>query len=220
MGDSATLVYAHDPMCSWCWAFAPTWAAIRDGLERKAGNRLQVRRLLGGLAPDSDAPMPEQMRAYLQQTWAAIQQRVPGTEFNFEFWTRCAPRRSTWPACRAVIAARRQAVEQDEAMTRAIQEAYYLGARNPSDRETLVELAREAGLDAERFAADLDSEDVRAEHEREMELVGRLGIRGFPSLVLVGDGWGRQVPASYGEAEAIVEQVFSALSEAAAGQAG
>jgi hypothetical protein len=33
-----------------------------------------------------------------------IERSVPGTKFNFEFWSRCRPRRATYPACRAVIA--------------------------------------------------------------------------------------------------------------------
>jgi len=41
--------------------------------------------VLGGLAPDSDQPMPEQMQRYLQQTWQRFQQVVPGTRFNFDF---------------------------------------------------------------------------------------------------------------------------------------
>jgi len=42
--------------------------------------------LLGGLAPDSDQPMAEEMREYIQNTWQKIQQRIPGTEFNLNFW--------------------------------------------------------------------------------------------------------------------------------------
>jgi putative protein-disulfide isomerase len=43
-------------------------------------------------------------------------------------------------------------------MTVRIQRAYYLEARNPSDNETLVELAADIGLDVERFSADLVAE--------------------------------------------------------------
>ena len=46
----ANLYYAHDPMCSWCWAFRPTWKRIVKALPEN----LAVRRILGGLAPDSD----------------------------------------------------------------------------------------------------------------------------------------------------------------------
>ena len=54
---SSTLYYAHDPMCSWCWGFRPVWQSLR----RQLPPAVRVVRLLGGLAPDNDEPMPEAM---------------------------------------------------------------------------------------------------------------------------------------------------------------
>ncbi|MGB5741033.1 MAG: DsbA family protein, partial [Sedimenticolaceae bacterium] len=96
MTTACQLIYIHDPMCSWCWGFRPTFEQLCASLPR----HVAVRRLLGGLAPDSDQPMPADMQMRLQQTWRRIQQRIPGTRFNFDFWRVCDPRRSTWPACR------------------------------------------------------------------------------------------------------------------------
>ena len=47
----AVLYYVHDPMCSWCWGFRPTWLALQDQLPEG----VRVQRLLGGLAPDRGA---------------------------------------------------------------------------------------------------------------------------------------------------------------------
>lgn len=173
---SAILYYIHDPMCSWCWGFAPTWRRIRAALP----SDLKVEYVLGGLAPDTDQPMPAEMRAYLQQTWQTIAARL-GTEFNFAFWDRCQPRRATYPACRAVIAADRQGA--GEAMIEAIQRAYYLQARNPSDDDTLIALAGETGLDRDAFAQDLRDPGTAAELARQVALARALGAAGFPSLV-------------------------------------
>ena len=197
------LVYVHDPMCSWCWAFRPVWASIRSALPLE----LAPRNLLGGLAPDSDEPMPAGMQRTIRGIWSSIQQRVPGTGFNFDFWERCSPRRSTWPACRAVIAARLQSPAWEEPMILAIQQAYYLQARNPSDRETLVELARETGLDAKRFAGDLDSAPVRAALRDEITLARRLGADGFPSLVLLEKGRARLLQLDYRDPGVVLAQL-------------
>ncbi len=211
MTEQATLYYAHDPMCSWCWAFAPAWEALGESLGPPGRERLRIRRLLGGLAPDSDEPMPVPMQRHLQQTWSAIRQQVPGTRFNFDFWTRCRPRRSTWPACRAVIAAREQGEACDDAMVRAVQRAYYLDARNPSERDTLVALAGEIGLDTGRFEADLDAAETCAVHDAEMALVRRLGIRGFPSLVLAGDGRAQEIEVNFTEPARMGARVLDLL---------
>jgi len=177
------LYYVHDPMCSWCWAFRPTLAALLQALP----TTIEPRKLLGGLAPDTDQPMPAAMRQRIQATWRHIEQSVPGTHFNVDFWTRCAPRRSTYPACRAVILAERSGL--GEAMNQRIQQAYYLQARNPSDTDTLVELAVELGLDGPAFAAGLDADDTQRELDQQMAHSRALGVSSYPSLVLdTGDG--------------------------------
>ena len=200
---SARLYYVHDPMCSWCWGFEKT----RKRLLEKLPSSIEVVRLLGGLAPDTREPMQGQMREYLQQTWHRIQQRIPGTEFNFDFWTACTPRRSTWPACRAVIAARGQGGEYDERMTRAIQEAYYLRAQNPSDEAVLIALADELALDSGRFVDTLRAPATRAELDAEMRQGRAMNATGFPSLVLEIDGACSPVPIDYTNADVMLETI-------------
>jgi putative protein-disulfide isomerase len=176
----AHLYYVHDPMCSWCWAFRPAMA----DLLRRLPEGITHSRLLGGLAPDSDLPMPEEMRASLQATWRRIQEKLPETRFNFDFWTRNTPRRSTYPACRAVIAARTLDNTKDEEMTFAIQQAYYLQARNPSENATLTALAGEIGLDRDVFREALENPSTQHQLTSEIEQTTRMGARSFPSLVL------------------------------------
>ena len=86
------LCYVHDPMCSWCWGFRPVLEMLLAGLPPA----IEVERLLGGLAPDSREPMPQSLREQLQQTWRRIQERIPGTRLNFDFWTRGLP--ASWPS--------------------------------------------------------------------------------------------------------------------------
>jgi putative protein-disulfide isomerase len=198
-----TLIYVHDPMCSWCWGFEPTRQAIFDALD----DRLQIRRLVGGLAPDSDAPMPESMQQMLQQTWQRIEQTIPGARFNFEFWEKCAPRRSTYPANRAVIAAREQGIDYDEAMTSRVQQAYYLEARNPSDNSTLIELAAEIGLNVDKFAECLVAESIQQSLIAEIQSTRALGIDSFPSMAVHRNGELRHIGLNYTDPKAMLKQI-------------
>jgi putative protein-disulfide isomerase len=173
----STLYYYHDPMCSWCWGYRPTaellFADLPEDIVRE--------NVLGGLAPDSDEPMSDELLERIPKHWRSIREMF-GTEFNFDFWTECAPRRSTYPACRAVIAATKQGREGD--MTLAIQQAYYLRAMNPSDTETLEALANEINLDSDRFVTDLHSPDTEAELQRQVAFARRSPINGLPGLAL------------------------------------
>ena len=96
--------------------------------------------VMGGLARDSDDPMPEETRAYVQMNWREVT-KTTGAEFNWDFWRKCKPRRSTYPACRAVLAAGAQREDAVPEMFDAIQRAYYREARNPSDIDTLTAVA-------------------------------------------------------------------------------
>ncbi len=197
------LYYVHDPMCSWCWAFRPVWAAIRARLP----SDIDPERVLGGLAPDTREPMPEAMRAYVQDTWCRIERVVPGTEFNFEFWNRCRPRRSTYPACRAVIAATAQGAGFEEPMIEAIQRAYYLEARNPSDEDTLIALAEAIGLDCELFSLTLNDPSIQAELLRQIEFSKSLGARGFPSLILEDEKGHRPIAYDYDDPSVVLAKL-------------
>jgi putative protein-disulfide isomerase len=175
-----TLYYIHDPMCSWCWGFRPVWDEVQAALAGK----VTIRYLLGGLAADTQESMPESMQRSIRNTWQRIQQEIPGTEFNYNFWTQCHPRRSTYPACRAILACRMQQPESEQEMLLAIQQAYYLEARNPSDVDVLIQLADKIGLDRQRFTADIQSQACQNMFLEEIQLCRDINTHSFPSLVL------------------------------------
>jgi putative protein-disulfide isomerase len=151
--------------------------------------------------------MPTDMQAKLRGIWQTIQHTVPGTPFNFEFWETCVPRRSTYAACRAVIAARRQNPDYEERMILAIQQAYYVEARNPADSNTLIELASEIGLERKLFSAALVSPAVQEELSKEIEFTQRLEVKGFPTLLLEKEGVFTAIQHDYHNAETVLHQV-------------
>jgi len=203
---SATLYYIHDPMCSWCWAYRPSMLLLRKNLP----DEIQWHNVLGGLAPDSDQPMPEQTRLMVQNHWRKIESTL-GTKFNFDFWTKNQPRRDTYKACRAVIAASRQHAE--ESMIESIQKAYYLRAMNPSEPLILVALADELGLDHDLLMEDFGSAQTEAELARQLLLRDRLGVRSFPSLVLEHQSAVIRIMHDYQDYRTSLAQVKSYLSQ-------
>ena len=195
-----SLYYFHDPMCSWCWGYRST----AQQLFSKLPPGIQRVNVLGGLAPDSNAPMPIELQSTIQGHWRRIEALLD-TPFNHDFWTLCKPVRSTYPACRAVIAAARQ--QREEAMIEAIQRAYYLRAMNPSEADTLRQLAAELELDARRFCADLKSTQTEQELARQIDFARQSPIQGFPSLALEDDGRLVAIKLDYANAKITLEQL-------------
>ena len=172
------LYFIVDPMCSWCWGFRSSWQTFQAELP----SSVIVKDLMGGLAPDSDQPMDATTQAYVQSAWWSVGDRT-GAKFNHEFWDVCQPRRSTYPACRAVISAGLQISGARKRYYEAVQQAYYLEARNPSDTATLIALAGEIGLDKAQFQQDLDSSTVQEAFDAELAQVRSFGVTGFPTVI-------------------------------------
>lgn len=200
---SKKLIYVHDPMCSWCFGFSKIYQQLTEQLP----DNIELIRLLGGLAQDTDEIMPESTRQMVQQNWQRIEQFIPDVEFNYDFWTKCQPRRATYPACRAVIAAREQGDEFDVLMTQQIQQAYYRQARNPVDNRILIELAGEIGLDQGRFSEQLVADQTQQRLLDEIASARSIGISGFPSLVSQYDERFESVLINYTDVYAILGQI-------------
>ena len=175
------LFYVHDPMCSWCYAFNQSWTALQQDLSRD----IEIVYLVGGLAPDTTEPMPLATQKMVQQAWQRIEQTVPGVHFNWDFWSRNTPIRASYPACRAVLAAKKQRADAEVEMIRAIQIAYYQQAKNPSLPKTLQACALEIGLDSETFIEDLRNPAIESELQHQIQLARSMDVYSYPSLRLV-----------------------------------
>lgn len=193
-------------MCSWCYAFKPVFQQLRQHLP----DTIELVSLLGGLAPDTDSPMPDAMQQQLQATWQRIEQKVPDIHFNYDFWQHCQPRRSTYPACRAVIAAHSFDTDNhsyEELMIAAIQNAYYQQAQNPSDNSTLIHLAQQIGLDNDSFQSSLLDQNTQIELDRQIAMSHKINAHSYPSLILtIREGlW--PVSIDYSSPEPILETI-------------
>ena len=200
-----TLYYVYDPMCSWCWGFEKVWSMVRQSLP----NSVNIEYVLGGLAPDSNEPMSNEMREYIQMNWHKIQQKIPDTEFNYTFWDNCHPKRSTYPACRAIIAVKNQKPELEKVMIRLIQQAYYLESKNPSEDDVLISLAKMLDINITQFTQDLNAESTRQLLSEDITLMQSLSVNSLPSLVLKIGSILKPISIDYNDADFILGQIIT-----------
>jgi len=198
--------YFVDPMCSWCYGFSSEMKKIVAQLPEG----VDLHYVMGGLAPDTAEPMPEEVKAYVQSAWRSVAERT-GAQFNFDFWAECEPRRSTYPSCRAVIAAGLQGQDKVPIMLEAIQHAYYRQARNPSEPETLIEIAAEIGLDRGQFASDLKSAQVEEQLQAGFDFKDNVGVRGFPTLAVEKEGKFYALAIGYAQAQVVLQRLETIL---------
>jgi putative protein-disulfide isomerase len=205
--SKSKLYYIHDPMCAWCWGYQPTLIKLAHSLN-KGPLKLDLIRILGGLAPDTDSPMPNSMREQIMSYWQHIHNKL-GTEFNFDFWTQNTPRRATYAACRAVLVARQ--FNREQALILAIQKAYYLRALNPSDDHVLATLATEVGLDRDLFLAQLNAQNTQNLLNTEIAFARSIGGNSFPSWVLIKDQQPYTIAVDYDDHINTLSKIHSLL---------
>lgn len=207
--ENNTLYYIYDPMCSWCYAFELSLS----GLQKQLSQSLSFKAILGGLAADTVEPMPAETQAMIQKAWHRIEQTVPNLHFNFAFWSENTPLRSTYPACRALLAAEQQAPELVSALRKNIQHAYYQEAKNPSLDSTLIACAKKTELNIEKFSAKLNSTEIKIKLAEQVQFARTLGVNSYPSLRLVLEDEVHNIAINYAEAAPMLTQINALLQK-------
>jgi putative protein-disulfide isomerase len=179
----ARLIYVMDPMCSWCWGFAPVMTALAEQA-REQGVSLGLR--VGGLRRER-VVMDQAGRDRTLAYWQAVHSAT-GQAFDLELGLPEALVYDTEPACRALVAAR--ALDQAIVwpLSLLIQQAFYEHRRDVTQPSVLVELAEAAGLSRSQFADRYDDPVTKEATTADFTWVENLGIAGFPTLLAEHDG--------------------------------
>lgn len=145
-----------DPACVWSWAFEP----VLRTLMVEFGDDLEWTFVMGGLAreygPDAGQGPPGRDGMLVHWLEATAESGMPTDPLAWQE----APLSSTYPACMAVKAAQEQGTDAGQRYLRALREGILCRRRKLDTTEALVEEARAAGLDVERFRIDLGSHAI------------------------------------------------------------
>ncbi len=190
MNDQETLPtrmmwYFADPMCSWCWGFAPVLREIK----KNYGEHIPIALLLGGLRPYTTQPLKAEQRDEILHHWQNVNQ-LTGQDFNFDGAMPDGFIYNTEPPSRAVITIGHLKPGSILAYLESIHRAFYVGQRDVTDTEVLTELASEQNVEEQSFRAYFESDDANLQVRLHFERTRHAGVRGFPTLVLqYGDGF-------------------------------
>lgn len=173
------LLYVADPMCSWCWGFSPIIAKLREAYETRVSFTL----VLGGLRAETTQPLSDGMKGYILEHWRHVHART-GQPFDFAFDVPPDFVYNTEPACRAAASVRALKAQATFPYLAAVQRAFYVENRDTTQAEVLADLAASCRVDREAFLHHFGSDEARTATRMDFHLARRLGVSGFPSLVL------------------------------------
>jgi putative protein-disulfide isomerase len=177
--------YYTDPACSASWAAEP---ALRR-LQVEFGGEVQITYVMGGLSRQYEG---DQSGLVLEWLDAAERSGMP---VDPRAWNGPGAIASTFPACMAFKAAAEQGPDAADRYLRALREGIMCRRRKLDGIEPLVEEARGAGLDAERFRVDVGSHAIVEAFGADLEETRSRSVESLPAYCFSGhDGtehWAR-----------------------------
>lgn len=172
------LWYVADPMCSWCWGFAPVIEKIR----KEYSKLLTVKLVLGGLRPGTKAPLAPDKRSQILHHWKSVQVTT-GQPFKFE---NALPEDfiyDTEPASRGVICVSIIEPELVFPFFSAVQHAFYTEQADVTQFSVLKKLAASLNISELQFTQVFESSAAKQETLGNFQRAIQWKIAGFPALV-------------------------------------
>ena len=173
------IVYIGDPMCSWCWGFAPVISSIHKDFRNEA----PVSIILGGLHAYDDFAMSNDYKSNIRHHWEDVHKET-GAVFDYQFFNRDNFVLDTEPACRAVITVRQIKPNIVLSFYESISRSFYSENKDTTSLKTFKQLAENFNIDPDEFDQRFNSEQVKVETSNDFQFSKKLGVTGFPTLLV------------------------------------
>ncbi len=172
-------IYVGDPMCSWCWGFAPVLERMTEVYD------IPIRVVVGGLRPGSEGEaLDDRVAATLAHHWEQVA-HASGQPFDHGFLER----RDGWvydtetPAI-AVAVMRELSPGDTLRFHTRLQQAFYAEGVDITDSAVYPALLEGFDVDRTKFSEMLASDEWRKAAWRDFAEARSYGATGFPTLIV------------------------------------
>lgn len=173
------IIFVVDPMCSWCWGFAPVIEALRKS------DTFTFSLVVGGLRTSGEMRWDEGAKQYLQSHWEEVSQRT-GQPFSNALFAKEQFNYDTYPACKAVLSVRELfGMNKAFEYLHIIQNAFYTKAEDVTQPEVLIKLLNLNRIEMEKFETFYKSQRAQTLIEHDFAKARSMGANAFPSVVLI-----------------------------------
>jgi putative protein-disulfide isomerase len=179
-GQSDSLIYIGDPMCSWCYGFAPE-------VDRLLADHKDLKLILimGGLRINGTEKMSD-LNSFLKTHWEEVAHRsgrvfdyrILESDFNYD----------TARASRAVVTSAMIAPDKAWMYFKMFQDAFYAEGQNPLSEDTFADIAEKCGIERQKFLAVFRQKDTEDALLKQLNLTSKMGVSGFPTLLFQRSG--------------------------------
>ena len=190
MSTPVKIDFVSDVACPWCaiGLAALERAMVNIGGDLQVELHFQPFELNPDMGPEGESIADHLGRKYglsaeqLAQNGEVLRQRGEALGFRFDLQKRDRIY-NTFDAHRLLHWAGELGAAQQHALKRALLQAYHGEGRNVSDRDTLVAIAADAGLDAGEAKRMLEADTCAAQVREREHFYQQQGIRAVPSVI-------------------------------------
>ena len=210
--DAPRLLYVYDALCGWCYGFSPVLGELHA---RRPDLPLDV--VSGGMIRGERRGPIGEVAGYIKWAYKEVERRT-GVAFGAGFVDGPLERGDLYmtsePPAALLAYVREVAPSKAYAAAHALQRGIYYHGYGPGSPELARHLADELALDPAGARAALDDERYARLAEADFALTQRLGVRGFPALLLVRGGRAERLTSGYADLATVERHLAAALSTA------
>lgn len=181
------LYYVTDPICSHCWALEPVLRRFKE----QYGQYFHIKTVMGGLLEKwGDGPVdpangifkPADVAGHWREVGEHARMPIDGSLMIDN------PVQSSYPPSRVykVIEKNYGSKRADEYLRRS-REALFAFNKNISEEKVMIDIVNRLGLDGEAIVKEAEGEVGNRLLHEDFALAAKLGVRGFPSIVIVNE---------------------------------
>ncbi|MGG4554013.1 DsbA family oxidoreductase [Paenibacillus humicus] len=177
------LYYVTDPICSHCWALEPVLRRFQE----QYGHYFQFHTVMGGLLESwngfADVSNGIQNPADVAGHWREVGEhsRMP---IDGSLWLD-NPVQSSYIPSRVYKIIQQQNVQLADTFLRRVREAVFAFNRNIGTDEVLADIVSQMGLNGADIVDQAAMPAAQSLLEEDFELSRSLGVRGFPTIIMV-----------------------------------
>ena len=179
------LYYVTDPICSHCWALEP----VLRKFEAQYGQYVNMHTLMGGLLENwngfADTANGINSPADVAEHWREVGEhsRMPidGTLWHDN------PIESSFIPSRVFKVIHKQSPEIANTFLRRAREALFAFNQNIAQDDILIDLVNKVGLSGVEIVKQSKLPEAETSLQEDFQLVRQLGVRGFPTIVMLNE---------------------------------
>ncbi|MGB5983250.1 MAG: DsbA family protein [Nonlabens sp.] len=175
------LIYIYDALCGWCYGFSPV---IHEFV---ATYKLDCHVLSGGMITGNRVGPVGDVAPYIKQAHKDVEQRS-SVKFGKDFLEGTLEKGSavftSVPAAIAMAVFKKVMPKHQLDYASEIQRAIYYHGKQPAEHATFAQIVTKYGIEPHSFQELMEQTSYFDQAREEFESVSRLGISGFPTVLL------------------------------------